>query len=490
MAARGDLLDAADLAESLAACSADSEAGLLLAARCSLRLGDGERILRLSKQLPKRFAWMEGVAHWRMADARRADPLFAEALEELGGDERSEAAFHFSVFLWSERRFDEAEAVVRAHLQSARGIWRASLEQMLGWIEVGRERFPVATRHFERALSSYAKSGERDERLHGRLLQAVSITALETIDLDLLAAVDVEPPADLGRDAREPWFHAMQNRAWLLMLAGKNSEALAAFLGARAIAPSAAATAVAEVNLASFCRIAGAPGVAREHLQFARKQLRTQPWSRADADERMTLIEYALEAQKLEPTSAGETLTRYLSSTRRRRGDLAFENNDDRRVAALELMARGCLEAVHERRSSAVQTLGKALDVWSQIGYRYREAVTALLMHEVSNDPAYLAVAGRALASAPKSWLADEVRRRDTAAASGVSKLTPAERRVMLAICQGKTSREIADDFDRSFHTIRNQTLKVYAAMGVRTRTALVAECARLGLIPEVRGAG
>ena len=84
----------------------------------------------------------------------------------------------------------------------------------------------------------------------------------------------------------------------------------------------------------------------------------------------------------------------------------------------------------------------------------------------------------------PKSWLSDEMHRRETVAASGVSKLAPAERRVMLAICEGKTSREIADDFDRSFHTIRNQTLKVYAAMGVRTRTALVAECARLGLIP------
>ena len=53
----------------------------------------------------------------------------------------------------------------------------------------------------------------------------------------------------------------------------------------------------------------------------------------------------------------------------------------------------------------------------------------------------------------------------------------------MVAICEGKTSREIAQEFSRSFHTIRNQTLKVYAAMHVRTRTALVAECAKLGLI-------
>ena len=53
----------------------------------------------------------------------------------------------------------------------------------------------------------------------------------------------------------------------------------------------------------------------------------------------------------------------------------------------------------------------------------------------------------------------------------------------MLAICEGKTSREIAAEFGRSFHTIRNQTLKVYATMHVRTRSALVAECAKFGLI-------
>ncbi|MFY9780614.1 MAG: helix-turn-helix transcriptional regulator [Candidatus Baltobacteraceae bacterium] len=480
-AARGDLQDAANLAESSGS-NADDAAASLLAARCALPLGDGERIMRLAKRLPDRFGWIQGAAFWRTGGAHRSDALFAGSLEHLSGDERAEAAFHYAVFLWSKRRLDEVEVLVRAHLQNARGLWRASLEQMLGWVAVSRERFPVATRHFDRALSSYVKSGERDERLHGRLLQALSITALETIDLDLLPAVDIDPPADLGRDARDPWFHAMQNRGWLLMLAGRPSDALNAFLSARVIAPSAATAAVADVNLASFFRIAGAVGLAREHLKFARKHLRTQQWSRADADERMTLIEYALEALRLDPASAGETLTRYLSSTRRRRGDLAFEN--DRRVAALESMARGSLEAIHERRSSAVQTLGKALEIWSQIGYRYREAVTALLMHDVGNDPKYLAVAGRALASAPKSWLSDEMHRRETVAASGVSKLTPAERRVMLAICEGKTSREIADDFDRSFHTIRNQTLKVYAAMGVRTRTALVAECARLGLIP------
>ncbi len=480
-AARGDLRDAADLAEFLAPTADDPEAALLVAVGSAVRLDEGERILRLAQQLPKRFLWVEGIARWRLGDARGAEELLTKGLEGSAGDERTEAAFHLAIVLWSERRLDDAETIVRTHRPNARGLARAKLEQMMGWIDVGRERFPVAARHFERALTTYTKTGERDERLHGRLLQAVSVAALETIDLDLLPSIDVEPPADLGRDACEPWFHAMQNRGWLLLLAGRQNDALHAFLAARILATSPAAASVAEVNLASFCRILGASGVAREHLHCARRQLRAQQWSRADADERMTLLEYALEAQKLEPTSAGETLTRYLSSSRRRRGDLALEN--DRRVAAIEMMARGSLEAIHERRTGALAALGKALEIWSQLGYRYREAVTALLMHDVDGDAKHLAVAARALASAPRSWLLDEVERRKSTSTSGVSKLTPAERRVMVAICEGKTSREIAQEFSRSFHTIRNQTLKVYAAMHVRTRTALVAECAKLGLI-------
>jgi DNA-binding CsgD family transcriptional regulator len=479
--ARGDLHRAADLAQVLTPTIGDAQTMLLIGIRSALCRKDGERVLRLAQQLPKRLLWVEGVAHWRLGDSRHAEGLLTKALDDAASDERYEAAFHLAALLWSELRFDEAESVVRTHLPNARGLVRARLEQMLGWIEVGRERFPVAVRHFERALSTYTKAGQRDELLHGRLLQAVSIAALETIDLDLLPSVDVEPPADLGRDARQPWFHAMQNRGWLLMLAGRQSDALNGFLAARVLAPSPAAASVAEVNLASFCRILGAPALACEHLHLARRQLRAQQWSRADPGERMALLEFALEAQKLGPTSAGKILTRYLSISPRPRPDLNFDN--DRRAAAIEAMARGSLEAIHERRSAAMAAFGKALEIWSQLGYRYREAVTALLMHEADGDEEHLAIAARALTVAPQSWLYDEVERRRSAASSGVSKLSPAERRVMLAICEGKTSREIAQEFSRSFHTIRYQTLKVYQVMQVRSRAALVAKCARLGLI-------
>jgi DNA-binding NarL/FixJ family response regulator len=484
LAARGDLADAAELAECFASTTVDA-ATLLVGIRSAFLLGDGERALRLAQQLPKRLVWVEGAALWRLGCARRAEQLLTEAQGCTVDGERSEAAFHLAVLLWSELRYDEAEALVRTHYACARGLSRARLEQMLGWLELGRERFSLAGGHFERALRTYKEAGERDERFHGRLLQSVSITALETLDFNVLPTVDVEPPADLGREAREPWFYAMQNRAWLLMLAGRQNDALSAFLTALALADSPATASIAEVNLASFCRILGAPDAGREHLHLARRQLRAQQWSRANLDERMTLLEFALEAQKLEPTSAGETLTRYLSSSRSRRGDRP--SDDDCRVVAIEAMARGALAAIHDRQSEALAAFRKALKIWSQLGYRYREAVTALLMHDVDGDEAHLSIAARALVGAPRSWLREEIERKKSVASCGVRNLTPAERRVMLAICEGKTSREIAQDFGRSFHTIRNQTVKVYDVMQVRTRAALVAECAKLGMISGSR---
>jgi DNA-binding NarL/FixJ family response regulator len=56
---------------------------------------------------------------------------------------------------------------------------------------------------------------------------------------------------------------------------------------------------------------------------------------------------------------------------------------------------------------------------------------------------------------------------------------------VLSELCKGKKAREIADEFGRSFNTINNHTRAVFAAFGVRTRAALVAECAKLGILDD-----
>jgi len=457
-----------------------------LAGRAAVRIGDAAMLDRACGAMRAHGdastpAWMRGAYLARYGEVTEALSLLRDALSDPHAESRNQIAYYLAFALWRVRDLEAAESTILRHIGSARGIELGLLQTMLGWIEIARERYDFAGRHFSDALETLDAVPERDEWVRARVMQAFSIVAMETLDLRALRQLSIRE-GHVGDDAREALFHTLQNVGWLRMLDGDESGALVDFERARALAPTPALVAVAEVNRASYFRIRGEPGAARVYLQLAGDALRAQRWSDANADERMTLLEYALEAYQLDPTSSGPTLTRYLSGVRKRRTGYAFES--DRRVQAIELTARGALEAFHKRTREATRLLHEALDLWGKIGYRYREAITALLLDDVApGDENVRDAARRATAGVPRSWLRREIDRRTARVASGYAALSPAERRVMMAICQGKTSKQIAAEFGRSFHTIRNQTLKVYATMGVRTRAALVAECARLGLL-------
>lgn len=482
----GDMRLAGRTALAVAA-SGDSSRGLAeLAGWAAVRIGDTAMLDSACNAMrangdPVTRKWIRGAFLARHGDSDEAIGLLRETLHGAKSERRGAIAYDLSVALWRVRDLEAAESVIVAHIEAARGISLGLLQTMLGWIEIARERYVFAGRHFSDALATLDATPERDEWVRTRVMQAFSIVALETLDLRALQQLTPQQ-GRVGAEAGEALFHTVQNLGWLRMLDGDESGALVEFERARALAPTPALVAAAEVNRAAYFRIRGEPGAARAYLQLAGDALRAQRWSDANADERMTLLEYALEAHQLDPTSSGPTLTRYLSNARKRRAGYAFEN--DRRVEAIELTARGALEAFHKRTREATRLFHEALDLWAKIGYRYREAITALLLDDVlPGDDNVRDAARRATAGVPRSWLRREIERRAARVASGYAALSPAERRVMLAICQGKTSKQIAAEFGRSFHTIRNQTLKVYATMGVRTRAALVAECARLGLL-------
>ena len=482
---RGDLSTALSVGEFLASDSGADHETLLLAARAAVRLGEDERALALLAPLKAADypGWraLEGFARAHSGDAAAGRRILREALGSKNAAERADAANRLALLEWNERKTEVAEEIVLEHLPSARGINRCNLRQMLGWIEVARERYTIAGRHFAQALEIYAGESLQDEWIRWRLLQGISIIALETLDFGL-APVEVSDDGEIGRDARAGATFALLNLGTLSLLEGREIDALERLQRARSLAPTRPLGAAAEVDLATYHRVRGDRVSARDHLELARRMLSKSRWTEADADERMTLLDFAIEAYYLEPTSAGGPLMRFLSSDLKRRSSLAFER--DGRVTAMELMGRGVVEAIQGRRASARAILAEARDAWGRINYRFREIGTLLLEHDLSGRPEDLETARRAVEVAPRSWLYAEVeKRRQTE--TGPATLTPAERRVMLAICQGKTSKQIAAEFGRSFHTIRNQTLAVYQTMGVKTRASLVAECARLGLLRE-----
>jgi DNA-binding CsgD family transcriptional regulator len=484
--ARGDLRLTLEFGEFLARTQPEANLdAVLLAASAAVRLGEDQRALKLTATLRANDVpgWraLEGFARAHAGEGTAGRRLLREALTTRNTAERADAALRLALLEWNDRKTEEAEEIVLQYLPSARGLNRCNLQQMLGWIESARERYAIAGRHFDAALKIYSDESLRDEWIRWRLIQAVSTLAAETLDFGL-APANVPVDGEIGNDAAEAATYALMNMSNIRLLEGRELEALEYLQRARAIAPCPALIAAVEVDLAAYHRLRGDRVTARDHLELARRHLGKTRWTDVNADQRMTLLEFAVEAYHLEPTAAGGPLMRFLSTDLKKRASLALER--DGRVEAMELMARGVVDAVAGRRASARSILLEAREAWARIGYRYREITTLLLLHDLTGSPDDLEEARRAVEVAPRSWLyAEAEKRRQTE--TGPATLTPAERRVMLAICEGKTSKQIAAEFGRSFHTIRNQTLAVYQTMGVKTRAALVAECARLGLLRE-----
>jgi DNA-binding NarL/FixJ family response regulator len=69
----------------------------------------------------------------------------------------------------------------------------------------------------------------------------------------------------------------------------------------------------------------------------------------------------------------------------------------------------------------------------------------------------------------------------------GVAALSRTERAVLMMLCEGKTTVEIAQARGRSKQTIRNTISRILTAFGVADRPALLRECLRRGIIAHNR---
>jgi DNA-binding NarL/FixJ family response regulator len=147
------------------------------------------------------------------------------------------------------------------------------------------------------------------------------------------------------------------------------------------------------------------------------------------------------------------------------------------------LHARGTVAAA-EGNPQAAGELERSLDLWTRLGYRLRTALVADELRSVTGERRWAQIGLDALRNTPDAWLRASLERRSTED-DPLGKLTPAERRVLSELCKGRKAREIAAGFGRSFNTINNHTRAIFAAFGVRSRSALVAECAKLGILDD-----
>ncbi|MBV8580740.1 MAG: helix-turn-helix transcriptional regulator [Candidatus Eremiobacteraeota bacterium] len=394
---------------------------------------------------------------------------------------RAEAGYDLALAYYAAGRLDEAETVLDTYADAGADIVYARALELYGWIEVRRERYPIAARHFLDALDALRRSEHRDALMGASLLRGMTTIALETLDLKLFARVrgDVDALAwSPGLQAR--WFAIRRNRVLVELLDGNTTEAWR--LADEALTQSApgAQRVAALVTAAQVARAAGDAFTPERLVQKAAATAAEVDWTAAGADERVALLAVIREAAEVDPELAARLLARYddLPAARAPVEPLDAPS----RIGAFEDLARAALARALDDGVTTATRLRSAAAAWRALGDRFDEALALLALLDVASDEDGLARADELTRVVPRSWL----RRRYTALAErakGVEQLSPAEHRVMLAICEGRSTAEIAERFGRSKNTIRNQTRRIYEVMAVRTRSALVSKCAALGIV-------
>ena len=422
-----------------------------------------------------------GAALHRSEDARGWTLLRSAATAALHPGVRAESALFMAQAYWAEKKLDDAEALLERTLDPSTGIIYARGLELFGWIEDARERYGIATRHFLEALAALDEAPNGDAYMRAGLLQILGSYAVAIPDLRLGRIVRREAASAVPASGLvERWFYLRHNLGMIALLEGDPATAWDHFEATLSRAGSDARRTVAHTALAEATRAGGDSFSASRHLGAAFSALRRHDWREADPDDRTALLDFAVVAAATDASASRAAFD--LWSRSEPEPNRAMALHADRRVEALRLEADGASRAALGKRDGAA-LLAQAQALWRSLGLRHYEARAAFARFRSSRSPDALGEAAAAVRAAPYSTLKALID-----AAAGVrgkaDALTPAERRVMLAICAGKTAPEMAASFGRSVNTVRNQTRKVFATMEVRSRSQLVAECARLGLLP------
>ena len=471
------------------------EAAFLLA-RAALRAGQPARALialddaaELADGADERVtaAMLRGTTLVRLGRADEGLPLLERAPADGANAHhavRAEAGYELALAYYAANRLDEAEAALDAHADPEAGIIHARAFELYGWIEVRRERYPIAARHFLDALEVLRTTSHHDALMVASLLHGMTGIALDTLDLKLFARVraDVDTMTS-SRESQTRWFAIRRDRAFVELLEGNAGEAFEVAVETLLASTVGAQRVGALVTMARVARAAGDTFTPERLVHKAAANAADVDWGVTGAEDRAALLALIRDVAEIDTATAAALSALYhsLPAPSAPAGFLDVQP----RLDALEDVAHAALARGRGDTTEALKRLRSAVAVWRRLGDRFDEAVALLALAEIAPGGESLQRVDELTRVVPRSWL----RRRYAALAErarGVEQLSPAERRVMLAICEGHSTAEIAERFGRSKNTIRNQTRRVYEVMDVRTRSALVSKCAAMGIIGGV----
>ncbi|MDB5069546.1 MAG: Two component transcriptional regulator, LuxR family [Candidatus Eremiobacteraeota bacterium] len=407
---------------------------------------------------------------------------------------RSEIALNRALAYYADGDHRAASAAL-ADVDRASDIVHARALEYEGWIATARGRHDEAARHFVAAIERLDTCRQQDRFLEANALQALSYLAAERFDDALWSFIETRAAGvDWTADglALPRWWITMSS-AFVHEAAGRTLQAFAAAREAVYTAPTPAYRVHALLRRSIVARNVGEQFSPLDTLHSARAAFDAIDPRTLTGDERtvpLVLAEaFAQVAREMESAEALDLARRY----ERLYCELApmtrvSAMSQDPRTPALEHAVRATIAEAAGDTATAYAAYNEAFRAHKALGFRRRAAACAYRLGELTGFDHFYAYVVESTRDVDRSyWLRRLMRRRECGYRDPIARnLTPSQREVLVAICQGKTNGEIARLRDRSESTIKHIVTELLRAFGVESREQLIVACARRLSVVEV----
>lgn len=347
--------------------------------------------------------------------------------------------------------------MIRAYMHAGAGDYAAQSADL-------RAAVQIATAH----------PGSCDLALLALQVHALLRLGLETGDLAAMQA---------GSDgfAWIPWtddletdrFLCLRALGWSAFLRGEPAQAQWLFKDSKAFATNDAWRVMAHVDRAYVARMNGNEPWAAEELAAAHAIARTVDWADFRGEERQALVMLATLYAPTDMARAQNYVSLYMQLGKEGISpNVALAN--DRRAAAFEKYAMGRVQQVIGNDKLAVATLREAYDIFSAAGYRFRAALTAFALFEATGDGSWIERARTDAEIYPNSALYRRLAQQPAEPiAMPLRDLTPLQRQIVFALCEGQELGELSKRFSRSAFTLERHVNAIYKHFGLKNRAGL-----------------
>ncbi len=407
-------------------------------------------------------------------------------LEAAKGERRHELAYARARLQWNRREYDPQSEHLALALRSADPAIRMNSLNLRGWMHAGLEDYRSQLRDLLGCLEIFKE--------HGHLcglasvatsLQTASVAGWELHDPDAMRQAEAAFDAIAWTpDIQVHRFLCLRSLAWHAFLAGDSARAQWLFKDSKDDAPTPAWKVMAHVDRAYVARINRNEAWAAEELHEAHGLARKVEWHATRDEERMALITLAVLFAPIDLGHAQRYVSTYIELGAGNLNSSVEASHEPRRNTAHQKYAAGRVQAMLGNKALAIRALEEAYEIFTQIDHDFRAAVVSQALSELTGDARWLDNARVHAAKFPKSALAQRLNQHDERKEGPeLQGLTPTQRQIAIAHCQGLDNAELSRRFSRSTFTIEKQLEEIYAAFGVRSRATLRDELHRRGIL-------